>query len=246
MGVSTRLGPPALLAAGLLGAWQWVVAATDVPTVVLPGPLDVAGAAVDLWPTLLGDAATTALTAAGGLAGGIALGIALAVVASGSRTASAVVQPTVVGARVAPVVAIAPLLFLWFDRSVATRALLVTTMTTFPVTVATVEGLRSTPAEYLDLARSVGASRLRTALSIQVRAAAPDVFAGIKIAAAVSVVGAVVAEFAALRNGLGYRVFTTAGSLQTARTFAALTVLAVLGVAFFGAAALAERAVRWD
>jgi NitT/TauT family transport system permease protein len=139
----------------------------------------------------------------------------------------------VVALRIAPLVAVAPLVFLWFGRGIPARALLVGTLTVFPMTVATLDGLRSTPRQYVALARSVAASPAAVFLRIRVPAAAPSVFAGLELAATLSVIGAVIAEFLTLRTGLGYRVFVTADRLQTADSFAALAALSLLGIAFF-------------
>jgi ABC-type nitrate/sulfonate/bicarbonate transport system permease component len=161
-----------------------------------------------------------------------------------SRAVDAVVHPYVVALRIAPLVAIAPLLFLWFGRGVLTRALLVTTLTVFPVTISALGGLRSVPEEYLDLGRSVAAPGWRLFVSVRLPAAAPSVFAGVKLAAALSVVGAVVAEFVTLSSGLGYRVFVSSTNLQTARAYAALVFLVALGLAFYLVPARLERATK--
>jgi ABC-type nitrate/sulfonate/bicarbonate transport system permease component len=162
-----------------------------------------------------------------------------------SRPLARTVFPYVVALRIAPMIAIAPLLFLWFGRGIFIRAQLVTTLTVFPITIATVDGLRSTPSSYLALMQSVDASRAAVFLRVRVPAAAPSVFAGVKTAATLSVIGAVVAEFVTLDAGIGYRVFETAAFLQTTETFAALVVLAVLGNLFYLAPAILERAL-WD
>lgn len=238
---------PALAAAGLaLVAW-WVAARTaSVPAVILPGPGDVATELAGQWPTLLGAAGVTALTAGAGTLAGASVGAVLAVAMATSDAARAVVRPYVVGLRVVPVIAVAPLLFQWFGDGVPARALLAAALAVFPVTIATYEGLRSTPREYVDLARSVGASRAAEFRRVRLPAAAPEAFAGLKIAAAAAVAGAVVAEFLTLDAGIGYQVFRASTRLQTARMVAALGVLAALGVGFYLVPALVERRVRWE
>lgn len=236
-----RVGPPLALFGLVVGAWHAATIVLGVPTVVLPSPLDVLGALAASWETLLGDTLVTGLTAALGLLGGIAVGVPLAFGMVRSRTVEAVVRPYVVGLRIAPLVAVAPLVFLWFGRGILARALLVTTLTLFPVTIASVGGLRAVPREYLDLARSVAASDWQTFLRVRAPAAAPSVFAGVKLAATLAVIGAVVAEFVTLDAGLGYRVVVTSTNLQTARTYAALVVLSALGFSFYLVPAWFER-----
>ena len=239
--IGTEAGPPLVVLAALLAAWQLATALLGVPSVVLPSPVEVAVAFAGLLPTLLSDAVVTAATAGLGLAAGVVVGLGFAFGMVASRSFESVAAPYVVALRIAPLVAIAPLLFLWVGRGIPARALLVATMTVFPVTIASVGGLRAVPSEYGDLAASVAAPPLRVFLRVRVPAAAPSVFAGVKLAAALAVIGAVVAEFVALDAGLGYRVFVTSTNLQTARTFAALAALAALGLVFYGAPAMVER-----
>lgn len=231
--VGARLLPPFVVLLAVLGAWHAAVRVYGIPTLILPSPRDVALALLETYPTLFADAMVTGGTAALGLIGGGLVGLALAFAMTYSRTATRTLLPYVVALRIAPLIAVAPLLFLWFGRGIPARALLVATLTVFPVTIAALDGLRGTPEAYLDLAASVGASRLETFLFVRVPAAAPSVLAGVKIAATLSVIGAVVAEFVTLRAGLGYRVFDTATYLETAETYAALVALAALGLGFY-------------
>lgn len=245
VGVS-RVVPPLVVLSVLLGAWQLFVVLAGVPTVILPSPVEVGAAIVDALPILIADAAVTAATAGLGLVAGIAVGFVLAFAMTYSRTAAAVGHPFVLGLRIAPLVAIAPLLFLWFGHGIPARALLVSTLTVFPVTIASLDGLRAVPREYLDAARSVGASPLTVFVRVRVPAAAASVFAGIKLAGALSVVGAVVAEFVTLNAGLGYRIFRSSTTLQTPRMFAALVLLVVVGFAFYAWPALFEQRAQWE
>jgi putative hydroxymethylpyrimidine transport system permease protein len=244
--VAARVAPPAAVFVAVVGGWQWFVTATGVPAVVLPSPVDVVTAGVAAREALLTGAAVTALTAALGLAGGVVVGLGLAFLMLGSRTAAAVVHPYLVALRIAPLVAVAPLVFLWIGDGVVARALLVTTLTVFPVAVASLDGLRAVPREYTDLGRSVRASSRRVFLHVKLPAAAPSVFAGVKLAAALSVVGTTVAEFLTLQSGLGYRLFESAEFLETSTTFAALGVLVVLGLAFYLVPTAVERRVDWE
>jgi len=241
----TQVWPPAVVFVAVVACWQWYVTESGVPSVVLPSPADVAAAGVAGRGLLLSAAVTTALTAGLGLAGGVVVGLALAFAMVGSRTASAVFHPYLIALRIAPLIAIAPLVFLWIGDGLLSRALLVTTMTVFPVAVASVDGLRAVPREYTDLARSVDAPPIRAFLGVRVPAAAPSVFAGVKLAAALSVVGTVVAEFLTLRAGIGYRLFDSAEYLDTSTTFAALATLVGLGLAFYLVPAAVERRFDW-
>ena len=240
-----RVAPPLIILVAVLGAWQTFVSATGVPPVILPAPTGVATTMVNVFPLLISDVGVTVVTATLGLAAGVVVGLLLAFAMTSSESAAAVAGPFILGLRIAPLIAIAPLLFLWVGHGIAARALLVSTLTLFPVTIASLNGLRAVPSEYLDAARSVGATRWRIFVFIRMPAAAPSVFASIKLAAALSVTGTVVAEFVTLNAGLGYRVFTTATNLQTPRLFAALLVLAVVGLCFYLGFTALERSVPW-
>lgn len=237
------VAPPLLLFVALVLAWHGTVVAFAVPAIIAPTPAAVVDALVAGAATLLADAAVTGATAAAGLLAGCVVGAVLAFAMVHSRTAARIALPYVIALRIAPLIAVAPLVFLWFGRGIPARAALVATLALFPMTVATLDGLRSTPERYLALARSVDASKPALFLRVRVPAAAPSVFAGLKLAATLSIVGAVVAEFVTLRAGIGYRVFVTAQRLQTAETYAALVVLSALGVAFYLGPVLLERAV---
>lgn len=243
--VVNHVWPPVVVAAVAVVCWQWVVTTTDVPEVILPGPGDVVTAGLAAHDVLLAAAATTAMTAAFGLLGGVVVGLTLAFAMVGSRTAAAVLHPYLIALRIAPLIAIAPLVFLWIGDGVGARATLVATMTVFPVAIASVDGLRAVPEEYTDLARSVRAPSARVFLRVRVPAAAPSVFAGVKLAAALAVVGTVVAEFLTLQSGLGYQLFHAAEYLQTSTTFAALLLLTGLGLGFYLVPAAVERRLDW-
>lgn len=236
-----------ILAVGILVAflvgWHAVTVLFDIPSIVLPPPMEVAAAIVDLRGVLLADAAVTATTAGLGLVAGVVIGAFLSFVMVASRPAASIILPYVVALRIAPLIAIAPLLFLWFGRGIPGKTLLVATLTVFPITIAALDGLRSTPEPYLTLLRSVGASTTDVFLRVRIPAAAPSVFAGLKIAATLAVIGAVVAEFVTLDAGLGFRVFDSSNALRTADSFAALVALSVLGLGFYAVPAALERVV---
>lgn len=240
-----RLTPP--LAVFVVGFSAWTVAAWNAPSILLPSPVATLDAFLAEPGAFAAATLVSAVTAAGGLAIGGAVGLTLAFVSVNSAPGRAVVEPGVVGFRIAPLTAIAPLVFLWFGTGIPVRMLLVAVMTTFPVTVASIDGLRSTPRPYLDLLHSVGASEWETFRAVRLPAALPSVFAGVKLGAALSVTGTVVAELLTLQGGLGTGVWDAGTYARTAELFAYLFVIAVFGVLFYAGAGLAERYVtrRW-
>lgn len=224
---------PVLVGVGLVFVWHWYVTTNDVPSIVLPGPLEVAGALGASGRPLLVDAGVTAATAALGLVLGGTVGFVLAFGMIRWRVFRAVTLPYVVGLRIAPIIAIAPLVFLWLGRGIVPRAVVVATLTQFPIAIGTLSGLRSVPQEFLDLGRSVDASDRQLFVHVRLPAAASSVFVSIQIASTLAVIGTVVAEFVTLRAGIGYRIYDTGFRLETAEMYAALVVLAAVGIGFY-------------
>lgn len=224
---------PLVVAVGLVLIWHWYVKANDVPSIVLPGPLEVAEVLRASGRSLLADAAITATTAALGLLLGALVGFVLAFGMIRWRTVRAISLPYVVGLRIAPIIAIAPLVFLWLGRGIVPRAVVVATLTQFPIAIGTLSGLRSVPQEYLDIGRSVDASDKQLFVYVRLPAAASSVFVSLQIASTLAVIGTVVAEFVTLRAGIGYRIYDTGLRLDTAEMYAALVVLAAVGILFY-------------
>ncbi|KPN31642.1 alkanesulfonate transporter permease subunit [Halolamina pelagica] len=244
-GLAERLGPPVGLSVVLLGLWA--VAAAATPPILLPTPSAVVDTVLAEPATFGRAVAVSGVTAIGGLALGTAVGLGLAFVAVGSTPGRAIVEPAVVGVRIAPLTAVAPLVLLWFGTGVPVRILLVSLMTTFPVTVASIDGLASPPPAYLELLASIGASEWQAFRAVRVPAALPSVFAGVKLGAALAVTGTVVAELLTLQSGLGAGVWEAGRFVRTAELFAYLLGIAAFGVTCYGVAAVLERAVtrRW-
>jgi putative hydroxymethylpyrimidine transport system permease protein len=142
---------------------------------------------------------------------------------------------------------LAPLFVLAFGYGIAPKLAIVALICFFPITVNLLDGLRSTPPELLKLMRSMGASRLRTLRTVELPAALPSLFSGLKIAATVSVIGAVFAEWAGADEGLGRLVLLGNNQLQTPRVYAGIVILTLMAVGLFALTALAERlAVPWN
>lgn len=243
---SARAGAVAASAAIFLAAWQAVVLATGVPSVVLPSPVEVGSVLVRRAPAMAPHVAHTAVEALFGLCLGVGVGAALALSMALSPAVRVVLYPYLLAVRVVPLVVVAPLLVLALGTTTLTRVLLAAILTFFPVTVATLDGLLATPASQLDLLRSVDAPARRVVLSVRLPNALPGAFAGLKLAGPLAVQAVVIAEFLAATRGVGFMLLETGRRLETARLFAYLVVLVAFGLAVFGLVSLAERAVRWD
>ena len=236
---------PLAVALLVLGAWQWAVAHWQVPAYVLPAPSAIVNAFLDNFTSLMSALTATFLITIAGFAGAVAAALALAILFSQSRLIERSLYPYAVILQVTPVVAIAPLILIWigFERINLALALLAGLIAFFPVLTSTMLGLRSVDFNLIDLARLYGASRRQLLWKVQLPSALPHLLSGMKTGGVIALIGEVTAEFAAgsgTATGLAWRITESSNRLEIATTFAALVLLATLGVAIFAALSLLE------
>ena len=239
--------PALILVLALLAAWELVVRIGDVDELLLPAPTAIAGALFDDLDLLAPDLWTTAVEAVLGLLVAVLVGAAIAVVMHLWAPAQRAVHPLVVGSQAVPIVVLAAPLILLLGFGLAPKVLIVALVCFFPVTVNLYDGLRRADRDQLKVLRSLHATRWQTLRLLEAPSALPQAFTGLRIAAAVSVIGAVFAEWAGAESGLGRLVLISLGQLETTRTFAATVLLFVLAIALYGAFSLAERRlITWN
>jgi ABC-type nitrate/sulfonate/bicarbonate transport system permease component len=228
-------------------AWQGVASLESVDDLTLASPVETAEALSDDWRLLMDNARVTLVEVVLGLVISVVAGVAFAVSMHLLRPLRDAAYPLLVGSQAIPIVVLAPLFVLAFGYGIGPKLAIVALICFFPITVNLLDGLRSAPPELLKLMRSMGASRLRTLRSVELPAALPSLFSGLKIAATVSVIGAVFGEWAGADEGLGRLVLLGNNQLQTPRVYAGIVILTVMAVGLFALAALAERiAVPWN
>jgi putative hydroxymethylpyrimidine transport system permease protein len=232
---------PLLVFAVVVALWQVGVWASGVPHFLLPGPDRVAGVLLDRWPELLANAAVTGAEIVLGLLLGTALGCLSALSIALLPPLRRWLLPILVVSQAIPVFAVAPLLVLWFGYGMGPKIAMATLIIYFPVTAAFYDGLRRTEPGWLDLARSMGGSRLSVLLRVRLPAALPALASGLRVAAATAPIGAVVGEWVGSGAGLGRMMLDANGRMQTDVMFAALFVLALLALALY---ALVDRGCR--
>jgi putative hydroxymethylpyrimidine transport system permease protein len=227
--------------------WQAVVVVAGTPPYILPGPLRVAAAWFDHRHLILGHALPTLAEMLLGLALGSALGVASALMLAAFRPIRRWLLPLLVISQAVPVFALAPMLVLWLGYGMASKVAMATLIIFFPVTAAFYDGLRRTEPGWIDLARSMGAGRWSTLRRVRVPAALPALASGLRVAAAVAPIGAVVGEWVGSSAGLGYLMLHANARMQVDLLFAALATLAVLAVTlYFGVDAILRRALPWQ
>lgn len=230
----------------VLVAWELWIRLGDVPLYVFAAPSDALLAAVTQWSTLAREAAVTMKEVALGFALAVVTGIGLALLIDASVKFERALYPYLVATQVVPIIALAPAIVIWFGYGLLSKVLIVAIFGVFVVTIDTLAGLRAIEEERLHLARSMGAGAVATFFKIRIPHALPSIFGGVKLAAAFSVIGAVVAEFIGAHSGLGRLIIVAQTRLETVTMLAAIIWLAVLGVGvYFLIEFIERRAIRW-
>jgi ABC-type nitrate/sulfonate/bicarbonate transport system permease component len=237
----------AFLLALFVLAWQGVASLHSVDDLTLASPVETFDALRDDWSLLWDNALVTLVEVLLGLAIAAVAGIGLAVTMHLFRPLRDAAYPLLVASQAIPIVVLAPIFVLAFDYGVGPKLAIVALICFFPLTVNLLDGLRSVQPELLKLMRSMGGSRLRTLRSVELPSALPFLFSGLKVAATVSVIGAVFGEWAGADEGLGRLVLLGINQLQTPRVYAGIVLLTLMAVGLFALVALVERvACPWN
>jgi putative hydroxymethylpyrimidine transport system permease protein len=240
---------PALLLAALVGAWQLAASSgalaglLGIEDFLVPSPAEIGSS---LWEnrSLLGENAWVTLAE-------ILLGFAIAVVAGLGFAAlmhvSGVVRraslPLVIASQTIPILAIAPVLVVWLGYGIWPKLAIVALVCFFPITVTTLDGLRSADPDAIKMMRTLDASRSQIFFRVEAPGALPHAFSGARLAAVFTTVAALFGEWAGSSSGLGHMILQDNGQLETARVFAAVVVLSAIALALYGLLALAERRI---
>ena len=181
-----------------------------------------------------------------GLALGAGVATVLGYLLARSLTFERLLSPYIVASQAVPVVAIAPLLVIWFGPGLASKVLICALIVFFPVLINTVVGLRSVPEELHDLMRSLQATRWQTMHYLEIPAALPVLLGGLRIGATLAVIGAVVGEFVGADRGLGFLINVGRGRYDTALVFVAVFTLVLLALSLYGIVVIIEnRFLSW-
>ncbi|NBB15287.1 ABC transporter permease subunit [Caulobacter sp. SLTY] len=239
---------PLALVAVLLAGWEIACRVMEVPVYLLPAPSAVWTSLIADWAALAHAAWTTLSMALNALAIASLCACALALVGGLSPFVEKAIQPVAVTIQVTPVIAIAPLVMIWTGLDHPERAIIVlaTIVAFFPIYSGAATGLRAADPDLQRLFALYGASRWQTLTRLRLPSAVPALVEGHKVATALAVIGAVVAEFVAGSGGaqgLAWRIIESANRLQTARVFAALVTLAVMAALLYALVDILERRI---
>ena len=229
----------------LVGAWQAYVSLFDVDAFILPSPLDIGRAFGQFFPELLRHTWITTYEIVMGFAVGTIGAVLMALLITSSRLAERIFYPLLIASQTVPKIAIAPLFLIWFGTGLAPKIVIAAVVCFFPTVVNTVQGLRSTDPNAVDLLRLVAASRWQVFRKLRFPNALPYFFAGLKISIALAVIGAIIGEWVGANAGLGYLIMYSTQTLRTDLMFAGLVLTALLGVALYLVVVLLERLFSW-
>ena len=232
---------PFVLAAVLL-LWEGLIRWQDYPTFILPRPGQVLQKALAMAAdgTLWRHSQATLIEISAGLLIGLSLALLLGYLLGRSRTLDRILSPYIVASQTIPVVAIAPLLIIWFGSGLLSKILVTAIIVFFPTLVSTVVGIRNVDPDLRDLMRSLRASRWQVFAKLELPAALPVIFGGLKLSVILAVVGAIVGEFVGADEGLGFLINLGRGVLDTPMIFVAVLALVLLAQALYWSVSLLE------
>ncbi len=224
-----------ILGIALLGLWSALVALGHYPPFILPGPEAVLNKAFQVLAdgSLLRHVRVTLFEVLAGLALGSAAAVAAGYLLARNEWFERILSPYLMAAQSVPIVALAPLLVIWFGFGLLSKVLVCALVVFSPMLIATIVGLRSAPSDLLDLMQVLHASRWDTFAKIEVPSALPVLFGGLRLSVTLAVVGAVVGEFVGAQEGLGFLVNLAKGLFDTPLMFVALGTLVVMAMALY-------------
>jgi NitT/TauT family transport system permease protein len=238
--------PAALLFLFVLVAWQLAVVLLDVPAYIIPSPSEIARELVIEGPELVNDLGWTMLEAILGFLLGSGVAILTAVVFIHVPIVERAAFPWAIVLQTVPIIAIAPLLTIWFGFTLVPKVAIAAIICFFPVLVNTTRGLRAVSAEAFELMSVLSASRWQVLWRLRLPSSLPYLFAGLRIAATLAVIGAIVAEFTGADRGIGYVIVQASYRLDTRLMFAAIVLSSLGGILFYSLIGWLERSVlRW-
>lgn len=241
-----KLLPPILLGLSLLVLWQLACVFFKIPQYLLPTPWEIAQEIIRSFTTLLFDTAVTCTEAVVGFIIANILALSLAVCMVYVRNLDKAVMPIAIALKTTPIVAMAPLLLLWFGTGIVPKVMAAALICFFPALVNSIKGFSALHENEEDLFHIYNASRTQILQKLRFFRAAPFIFSALRISSSLAIVGAIIGEFVGANRGIGYVILVSSYHLETVRMFAALVMAAGAGVVFYGVISLFDRSiVNW-
>jgi NitT/TauT family transport system permease protein len=240
---SAQLAPAFLTFTGLIIAWQLATSLYEIPNWLLPSPYRIASALWEWRFELVRDVGVTLLETIIGFAVALIVAMPIAAALVSSSLFWRAFYPLLAGVQSIPKNAIAPILILWFGTGQLSKVAIAFLISFFPIVINAVSGMQATDSDAMAMFKSLRASRLQILLHLRLPNALPFIFAAAKVSITLALVGAVIGEFVGADSGLGYVILLSSSQLHTDLAFAAIALLAVIGMALFSAVGIVERLV---
>ena len=232
---------PTLLGVGVMASWEFACRIFRIADYIFPSPSIIATRVFFNFGYLFGHSATTFFEALCGLCLAFAVGFCLGALFAVLPSAEQMALPYFVASQAVPIVAIAPLFILWFGNGLQSKILMAALMCFFPIVVGSSRGLKSVSEEQLDLFRVHAASKWQVFTMLRLPASIPHVLTGLRVSAALAMIGAIVAEYAGADKGIGYVIMQATYRLDTPLLFSAISFSALGGLLMFGGVVAGER-----
>ena len=236
---------PILLMAALVVAWEAAVRLLNVPSFLLPAPSEIASLSIREWPLLRMHTLVTLNVIITGYCAAVAFALTVSALMIRFPLLEQLVMPLFAGLQSVPKIAIAPLFLIWVGAGVGSKVLVVMSITFFPIVINTLAGFKQVDEGAIEVFRMVAATERQQLFLLRLPFAVPYIFAGLRIATTLAVMGAIVAEWLAASDGLGYLVLSGSFNFNTARSFSAIVMLSIIGMAFFHLMSFIEARVSW-
>jgi ABC-type nitrate/sulfonate/bicarbonate transport system permease component len=227
----------------LLVGWEYTVKLRSIPEWILPGPVQIVRTLIDNAPLIAKHAQSTLVECLAGFTVAIMFSFIVAFLMDEISLFRKAVYPLIVASQTIPIVSVAPLFIIWFGYGMLPKIIVVVLVCFFPIAISLLSGLAAVDNDYLELFRSMQASRLKIFRMVKLPLAMPAFFSGLRISAAYSVMGAVIGEWLGAKQGLGTYMTLSQRSFQVDRVFAAILAVTLLSAALFGLVSLIERIV---
>jgi len=217
----------------LLGIWEVVIRAFDIPKYILPGPTAILRALYENREILLEHTKVTVLEAGVGFIFAIILAVLLAAIMNRSKMLKDMIYPILVISQTVPIIALAPLFMIWLGFGILPKIVIVVLVCFFPITISVTEGLETVDQDMVNLMKVMKASPRQIFFKVQLPATLPAFFSGLKIAATYSIMGAVIGEWVGAKSGLGVYMTRAMTSFKTDALFADILIIVVLSIFVF-------------
>ena len=234
-----------LLMMVLLLVWEASVRVFEIPAFLLPAPTQIAELMIDEWSLIYMHSMATIWAILTGYLTAVIFALIVSALMIRFPLLERLIMPIFVGLQSVPKIAIAPLILVWIGAGMGSKIAVVMSIAFFPIVINTMAGFKEVDRGLTDVFKSVAATEQQMLFKLRLPYAIPYIFAGLRIATTLAVLGAIVAEWLAASNGLGYLVLSGSFNFNTARSFAAIIALAVIGSVFFNLMSWVESRVSW-